>query len=275
MKYLEDSFHGFDGLKIYYQAWHPDHPPKAVVQICHGFGEHSGRYLNVVNELVSRGYAVYANDHRGHGKSEGIQMYVKKFDEFVKDQKVFFDLIKTKQPNIPHFLLGHSMGSVIATLVVITYSMEIQGLVLSGAATHNRTLTGLMKAFAKFLGVIVPKMRMSVDLANGLSHDPEVVQAYRDDPLVYKKPTMRLGAEFARGIDQVVKNIGQISIPTFIQSGADDPEMLDAEKLGDLMTISDKTVKIYQGLFHEIYNETEADRKVALKDLGDWLDNHL
>ena len=109
----------------------------------------------------------------------------------------------------------------------------------------------------------------------GLSHDSEVVKAYREDPLVYKNPTMRLGAEFARGIDQAKKILGEIKIPTLVQSGADDPEMSGADEFENLLTVDDTTVKIYDGLFHEVYNELEKDRKVVLKDLGDWLDNHL
>ncbi|MHA1264899.1 MAG: lysophospholipase [Candidatus Helarchaeota archaeon] len=275
MKHLEDTFTGVNGLKIYYQAWHPDTDPKAVVQIIHGFGEHSGRYMNVVNALIPRGYAIYANDLRGHGKSEGIQMYVKKFDNFVEDEKIFFDLIKEKEPNIPHFVLGHSMGSVIAELFAVKYPEGIQGLVLSGAATRNKTLSGIMKAFAKFLGAIAPKMRLSVALADSLSHDPEVVKAYKEDPLVYKKPTVKLGAEFARGIDKAVKLLDQIKIPTLVQSGSEDPEMLGASEFQNLLTIEDKTVIIYDGLYHEVYNELESEREKVLKDLGEWLDNHL
>ncbi|MHA1357658.1 MAG: lysophospholipase [Candidatus Helarchaeota archaeon] len=275
MKHLDGKFQSNDGLQLYFQSWRPDDAPKAVVQIIHGFGEHSGRYMNVVNALLPRGYVIYADDHRGHGLSEGIEMYVKKFDNYVEDQKIFFDLIKEKEPNLPHFILGHSMGSVIAALYVVKYPAGIQGLVLSGAATHNRTLKGIMKAFAKFLGTIAGKMRMNVDLADGLSHDPEVVQAYRDDPLVHKKTTIRLGAEFARGIDKARKFLGDITVPTLVQSGGDDPEMLGAEQFKDLLKVEDKTIKIYDGLFHEIYNETKAERKVVLKDLGDWLDDHL
>ncbi len=275
MKHQEDNFPSVDYLKLYYQSWHPDSAPKAVVQVIHGFGEHSGRYLNVVNELVPRGYAVYADDHRGHGKSEGIQMYVKKFDNFVQDEKQFFDLIRDAEPDISHFVLGHSMGSVIAELLAVKHPQGITGLILSGVATHSKTLTGIMKAFAKFLGSLTPKMRKSVDLADGLSHDPEVVKAYREDPLVYKNPTMRLGAEFARGIDQAKKVLGEINIPTLVQSGADDPEMSGAAEFENLLTVDDKTIKIYDGLFHEVYNEVEKDRKVVLKDLGDWLDTKL
>ncbi|HUX99306.1 MAG TPA: lysophospholipase [Candidatus Deferrimicrobium sp.] len=275
MKHVEDNFTGVDDIKIYYQSWSPDSAPKAVIQIIHGFGEHSGRYTNVVNELVPRGYVIYANDHRGHGKSEGVQMYVKHFNDFVEDQKIFFDIIKEKESKLPHFLLGHSMGSVIAELFVAKYPESISGLVLSGVATHNKSLSGITKALAKFFGSIAPKMRMTVDLAPGLSRDVEVQKAYREDPLVFKNPTMRLGAEFARGIANAKKILNQIKTPVLVQSGSKDPEMLGAEEFNELLSATDKSVKIYEGLYHEVYNELEEDRKIVLKDLGDWLDKHV
>jgi acylglycerol lipase len=275
MKHLDDKITSSDGLQLYYQVWRPDDAPKAVVQVIHGFGEYSGRYTNVVNELVPRGYVIYADDHRGHGLSEGIEMYVKKFGNFVEDQKLFFELIQEKEGNLPHFVLGHSMGSVIASIYTVKYPTNIKGLVLSGVATHSRSLKGITKALAKFFGTIAGKMRMSVDLADGLSHDPAVVSAYKDDPLVHKKPTMRLAAEFARGIDKARKSLGEIMVPTLVQSGGEDPEMLGAEQFNELLGAADKTVKIYEGLFHEVYNESEEERKIVLKDLGDWLDNHL
>jgi len=274
MEHLEDTFNGADGIKLYYQVWRPEETPKAVVQIMHGFGEHSGRYLNVVNELVPRGYVVCANDHRGHGKSEGIQLYVKKFQDFIEDEKIFFNLINEKEPDLPHFILGHSMGSTIAEHYAVTYPEKIQGLVLSGAAIQVGALHGILKAFVKFISLIGPKMRIKTDLAPQLSHDPEVVKAYREDPLVFKKPTVKILIEFVDAVAKGRKLLGQIKIPTLVQGGAEDKAMLGAEKFNDLLTVEDKTVKIYPGLFHEVYNELEDDRKTVLGNLGDWLDSH-
>jgi acylglycerol lipase len=274
MQHSEDSIQSADGLKLYYQTWRPDATPKAVVQVFHGFGEHSGRYLNVVNELIPRGYVIYAMDHRGHGKSEGIQLYVKKFDEYVEDQKLFFDLISQKEPNLPHFILGHSMGSTIGELYAVAYPDKIKGLVLAGTAIKLGALHGFMKAVASFIALLGPKMRLTQDLAPQLSHDPEVVKAYREDPLVFKKPTIKLGIAFANAIAKAKGLLGQIKIPTLVQSGSEDKAMLGTEEFKDLLTVSDKTVKIYDGLYHEVYNELEKDRKVVLKDLGDWLDSH-
>jgi len=274
MEHLEDTFNGADGIKLYYQVWRPEETPKAVVQIMHGFGEHSGRYLNVVNELVLRGYVVYANDHRGHGKSEGIQLYVKRFQDFIEDEKILFNLINEKEPDLPHFILGHSMGSTIAELYAVTYPEKIQGLVLSGVAIQMGAVSGVMKALLKFFGLLAPKMRITMDLAPQLSHDPEVVKAYREDPLVFKRPTLKLGIEFTNNLTKARKLLGQIKIPILVQSGSEDKAMLGAEKFNDLLTVEDKTVKIYPGLFHEVYNELEDDRKTVLGNLGDWLDSH-
>jgi alpha-beta hydrolase superfamily lysophospholipase len=274
MEHLEDTFNGADGIKLYYQVWRPEETPKAVVQIMHGFGEHSGRYLNVVNELVLRGYVVYANDHRGHGKSEGIQLYVKRFQDFIEDEKILFNLINEKEPDLPHFILGHSMGSTIAELYAVTYPDKIQGLVLSGVAIQMGAVSGVMKALLKFFGLLAPKMRITMDLAPQLSHDPEVVKAYREDPLVFKRPTLKLGIEFTNNLTKARKLLGQIKIPILVQSGSEDKAMLGAEKFNDLLTVEDKTVKIYPGLFHEVYNELEDDRKTVLGNLGDWLDSH-
>ena len=113
MKHIESEFEGVGGLKIYYQAWLPENP-KAAVQIVHGFAEHSARYKKVADFLNPLGYAVYADDHRGHGKSGGKINFANSMDEFVEDEKILFDIIKKKHSKLPVFMLGHSMGSGIA-----------------------------------------------------------------------------------------------------------------------------------------------------------------
>ncbi len=275
MKHLEDSFTGVDNVKLYYQVWRPDDAPKAVVQVIHGYAEHSGRYMNVVNELVPRGYVIYAADHRGHGKSEGLQAYVEKFDIYVEDQKTFLDLIREKEPNLPIFVLGHSMGAIIARILAATYPDGIKGLVLSGAGTKVGGTNAFLKAIAKLLVLFAPKKRIGIDLSEQISRDPEVVKAYQEDPLVFKKTTVRLGVELLNGMKKANKLTSQITIPTLVQSGSEDKGILGAKDLEKLLTMPDKTIKIYEGLYHEVYNELEEDRKKVLKDLGDWLDSHL
>ena len=120
MRKIEDKFEGVKGISIFYQAWIPE-SPKAVVQIVHGFAEHSGRYMNVVNELLPLNYAIYADDHRGHGRSEGKINYVDSFDDYVEDERILHEYIRDNHPNLPIFMIGHSMGSLIAVCFTKKY----------------------------------------------------------------------------------------------------------------------------------------------------------
>jgi len=219
MKHIESNFVGTDDVRLYYQVWRPEKNSKAVVQIIHGLAEHSNRYMNVVNALVPRGYAIYASDNRGHGKSEGIRAYVKKFEKYVEDQKTFFELIKENEPNRPIFLLGHSMGAIIAQLYAVMYPEDLKGLVLSGAGTRlggtgNSTF---LRGVTKFLSKIIPKHKIDPKLSKEISRDPTVIEAYEKDPLVFSKITFKLGAELMAGSMQAKKLIKQIRIPTLVQ----------------------------------------------------------
>jgi len=277
MKHIEDSFIGINGVRLYYQVWRPEKNLKAVVQVIHGLAEHSGRYLNIVNALIPRGYAIYAADHRGHGKSEGLRAYVKKFEYYVKDQKTFFDLIKENKPNLPIFLLGHSMGAIIAQMYAVTYPEDLKGLVLSGAGTQlgGTGSSTFLRGVTKLLSKIIPKRKIDPKLSKEISRDPNVVTAYEDDPLVFSKITFKLATELMAASMQAKKLISQIRIPTLVQSGSSDKLVLGANELDELMSMPDKTIKIYEGLYHEVYNELIEDRRRVLKDLGDWLDDHI
>src|SRR5690606_5365987 len=110
MEHTEGTFRAFDGETIFHQAWLPDGTPRAVVLLVHGLGEHSGRYAHVASALVTAGCAVYALDHRGHGRSTGRRAFVRSYDEFLRDLHQFRGLIGREHPGAPLVLLGHSMG---------------------------------------------------------------------------------------------------------------------------------------------------------------------
>lgn len=279
MNHEKGRFNGVGGLELFYQAWIPDNP-KAIVQIVHGFGEHSGRYLYVVTKLIPLGYAIYANDLRGHGKSGGIRTHVDKFDQYVDDAKIFHDLIRAQHPNLPIFLLGHSMGSFIAPHFVKKFEHLLKGLILSGTGSFPsgiitndilKRVRGLMRFISKFL----PPLRISLPLANRLSNDPEVGKAYAKDPLIIKTITLQLAMEMIYPIFAIKNFIGKFKLPLLIQGGSKDFIVFGVKLLESRLTMEDRTVRIYQGLRHEIYNELEKDREVVLNDLANWLDQHL
>ena len=277
MNYLEGEFEGVDGTKLYYQVWLPENP-KAVVQVVHGFAEHSGRYMNVVNQLEPLDFAIYAHDLRGHGKSEGVQNYVDSMDQFVEDEKKFHDLIKEKHSNLKIFVLGHSMGSGIAMYFTKKYESLMTGLILTGTGKYFGGEAGRVKrTFAKKMSKSFPKLRASSGInPQFLSHDPEVVNAYKTDPLVnYKKITARLGWEMIRSFEESPDIVGDFKLPILIQRGSEDNQVTGTEELKNAFKTSDLTYNLYEGFYHEIFNELEKDRKKALKDLSDWLEKHV
>jgi len=277
LKHIEGNFTGVKGLKIYYQAWVPD-TPKAVIQLVHGGFEHSGRYQNVVNKLLPEGYAIYADDHRGHGKSEGLRNHVDSFDEFIEDEKIFYETIKEQYPNLPIFMLGHSLGSFIALFFTEKYENLLNGLILSGTGTNpGKETSGFLKVIAKIFSKIAPKMKFNPRIdAKYLSHDPEVIINYKTDPLVYAdKITARLGYEMVKNFKNLKKVIENLKINLLVQCGSEDKLIKGSEELDEYFKMDDKTIKIYEGLYHEVYNEIEKDRRIVLKDLRDWLNSHI
>lgn len=278
MNHIESEFEGQKEFKIYYQAWLPEEKPKAIIQLVHGFGEHSGRYKNVIDKLVPRGYAIYADDHRGHGKSEGVRNYADSFELFVEDEKTFFDIIKEKYSDIPYFMLGHSMGSGIAQYFAWKHESLLDGLIISGAGNSvGEDVSGLVKILSKVFSKLAPKMTFDSNLdPEFLSHDPEVVQAYINDPLVnYEEITARLAKEMMEYFSNLSKIVEELSLPLLVQCGAEDKAVFGINSLKEHYQMDDKTVKIYDGLYHEVYNESAENREPVLNDLTEWLEAHV
>ncbi len=153
MKTMNGTITARDGTSLYWKAWLPDNAPKAVIHLIHGYAEHVERYGNVVNELVPAGYAVFGNDHRGHGRSQGRRGHVRSFQEFIDDEKQFADeVIRARLPGIPYFVLGHSMGSLIALNYVEQTGNGLTGLVLSG--TGSQPGTDIPKILVTLTGIL-------------------------------------------------------------------------------------------------------------------------
>ena len=276
MKHSEESFEADDGLKIYYQVWKPDTPIKAVVQIVHGLAEHSSRYMNVVNALIPAGYAIYATDHRGHGKSEGLRGYVNSANDYIDDERKLTEIIKKQEGSHPCFLLGHSMGSFISILYASASPEAFRGLILSGTGIRaGDSISTFLILAVRLFSRIWPKGKINTGLSESISRDPEVVKAYMNDPMVFPYITYRLGAELLNVTKQLPTKVSTIEIPILFQVGSDDQLVFGATDLFKFVNATDKTCKIYPSLFHEVYNEPEADRTIVLNDLKEWLENHL
>ena len=277
MKHQEGNFKGTRDTNIYYQYWLPEEEPKAILLVVHGLAEHSGRYMNLVNHLVPSGYAVYGMDHMGHGKSDGKRVFVERFQDYTKTLKTYFDMIRAWHPKRPIFLIGHSMGGLISAAYLLKYQDELAGAVLS--APSIKVPDNISKAtifIAKMLSIILPRAGLVQLDSEGVSQDPAVVEAYVNDPLVYTgKTTARLGAEIIKTMQDVTKQAAKITLPILIAQGSAD-KLVDpggARVLYDLVSSTDKTIKMYSGLYHEIFNEPEHEQ--VLNDVKTWIDAQL
>ncbi len=235
--------------------------------IAHGASEHSGRYSHVAARLVDAGYAVYAIEHRGHGRSEGPRALIDRMSNAVADLDA---LITTAGP--PVFLLGHSMGGTVALAYALRHQDRLRGLILSGPLAALEAAPPHMRIAARILSALAPRLPL-VDIDSTLvSRDPAVVQAYQSDPFVHHgKLPVRTVSELAATIDSLPAAVPAITVPTLIMYGTADrlcpPEgsLMLSERIG----ATDKTLLAYEGLYHEIFNEPEQER--VLDDLCAWL----
>lgn len=278
MLHQEGVFTGVRGAALYHQCWLPEGEVRAVLLIVHGLAEHSGRYMNLVNRFVPLGYAVYGLDHVGHGRSEGRRLYVEHFVDYTEPLKTYFDTVRCRQPDKPVFLVGHSMGGLIGALHLIAHPEGLAGAVLSAPAIKAPgNISAAIIFVGRALSLLVPRVGLVPPVeAEGVCSDPAVVAAYLADPLVYRgKLTARLGAELLGAMERARAEANRITLPVLIlQGGADrlvDPS--GAQMLYDKVTASDKKLIVYEGFFHEVFNEPQHDK--VLSDVEQWLEGHL
>lgn len=277
MKHQDGYFKNQENLSIYIQNWLPENPAKAVLLIVHGLNEHSGRYDYFSNFFVNEGFAVYSMDLIGHGKSDGTRAYVKDFVNYIDDINLYLDKIKQLQPGSPIFLIGHSMGGLIGALLLIDYPDQFAGAVLSGSVVQvPDDVSPLFISLGKFISLVLPKLRLlKIDLS-GLSRNPDVVQAYKDDPLVNSgKFTARISAEMNKSFDRVAVEGSRIKSPVLILHGGSDRIVNPAcsHFLYALVSSDIKKLIIYDSFYHEIYNDPGHEQ--VFEDVSSWINNQL
>jgi alpha-beta hydrolase superfamily lysophospholipase len=277
MQHTDGKFTGRNNFNLYWQAWLPDGVPVAVLVVVHGIAEHSGRYSNLVNYFVPKGYAVYSFDLRGHGKSEGIRSYVERFSYYLDDLKIFYNIVREENQNAKIFLVGHSMGSTIAIAYAIEHQRELNGLIVSGTTLKaGASINQVTILMAKILSILAPKMGVSALDANLISRDKAVVDAYVHDPLNYTgKLRARWGTELLKTMIRLQSKISELSLPILIMQGSADriSDPSSSTMLFDGVKSKDKTLKLYEGFYHEIFNDPE--RRQVFLDMEAWLKLHV
>ncbi|MFT6551208.1 MAG: alpha-beta hydrolase superfamily lysophospholipase [Zhongshania marina] len=261
MTHQQSTLSSNSGCRIYTQNWQPSDEPKAVLILVHGLAEHSNRYVGIANYFTEQGYAVYALDHEGHGHSQGLRGYINSFDDFLTTLDQYLDSIAKQHPGKKLFLVGHSMGGVISSAYLLEHQQKLAGCILSGAAlATGDVISSVQKLVLNTLSKILPKLPVLQLEANDVCHDPAVVEAYKNDPHVFTgKIRVRLITEILRTADRVLNNAADITLPMLILHGGDDKmaSPSGSEKLYAGISSSDKTLKIYPGLYHEIFLEPE------------------
>ena len=262
---------------VRYRHWRPDGSPRAVVLLLHGLGEHSGRYQRVASLMCSRGFAVLAPDHLGHGESPGVRVMVSDFDDYLPAVDALRSIITEVYPQLPCFLLGHSMGGLLAGRILLDRQQQYQGALLSAPAlAAAEPPPAIVQWIAKLPAKVAPSFGVMALDANGVSRDPKVVEDYKDDPLVnHAKVTAGLAVGIFAAMDRVMSGASTITLPTLVcHGGADtmaDPK--GSEAFVAAITASDKTLTIFPELYHEIFNEPEGDDIVAV--YCDWIEARL
>ena len=276
MKQDEGTFSGWEGLELYYQCWRPDGEPKATLAIVHGFGEHSGRYGNVVDWFTPKGYAAYGLDLRGHGRSPGPRGYINAWAEFREDVRKFLELVREREPGRPLFLLGHSMGGLIVLEYALHHPEGLAAVIASGPVLAQAGVSPLLIALSKVLSGILPRLTLNTGLdATSISRDPAVVEAYVNDPLVHSMGTPRLSTALTQAVEWTQAHAADMDTPCLIVHGSADrlapPE--GSRIFYENLTLDDKERQVYEGYYHEVFNDVGKERALAAVEA--WVERHL
>jgi alpha-beta hydrolase superfamily lysophospholipase len=269
------QFDGAGGVRIFWQAWLPDGSPRGVVAMAHGVSEHSGRYAWTGEQLAARGYALYALDHRGHGQSAGPRAVIDRVDNAVADIGQLVAVAQGSAAGEKPLLFGHSMGGFLALAFATRRQDELRGLMLSAPVAVLEAASPVQRIAGHVLSAVAPKLGVFAIDSSTVSRDPEMVRDYDADPLNFHgKLPARTVHEMAQEVGRFPDTVPRIAVPLLVQVGTGDllvpPE--SSELVYEWASSEDKTLKRYDGLYHEILNEPE--RQTVVADMLDWLDAH-
>jgi alpha-beta hydrolase superfamily lysophospholipase len=273
------NFTADNGTPVFYRH-RPAETERARLVLAHGLGEHSGRYAHVIDRLAAQGISVWAMDHQGHGQSGGNRGHIDRFDQYLKDLKQMIDMAKNSAPEgMKCFLLGHSMGGLMVLRFSEVFPDAVDGVIASSPGLAPAMKIPVIKGgAAKLISNLWPTLTFDNELDTSyLSHDPAIVQAYINDPLVNRRISARWFTEFLSAMDAANSDAAAINIPTLMQvAGSDrlvDPQR--SKNFFESLTTKDKSLFFYDDLYHEIYNELGQNREKVLNDLIKWLENHI
>jgi acylglycerol lipase len=256
---------------LFVRAWRPATRPRAILAICHGFNSHSGYYRWVGEQCAANGIAAYAVDLRGRGRSSGIRFYVEDFADYVSDFAALMDYVRSKEDQLPIFVLGHSAGGIVACLYALDHGSAISGLICEDFA-FEVPAPDFALAVLKGVSHIVPHAR-SLMLKNAdFSRDPHVVEAMNEDPLISgeAQPFATMAA-IVRADERLRLALPNIQLPLLIIHGTADKaaRMSGSEHFYTAAGSADKTLKLYEARYHDPLND--LGKQDVIEDIQQWI----
>ena len=262
--------------KLFYQAWQPEQENGRIFVVVHGKGEHSGRYDNLVDIMLPRGYVIYAEDHRGYGRSQGVRGHCEKFQDYIDDLHNFVDWVQQQHPGQEIIMIGHSLGGLITLDFALKYPEKLAAVVVSSPVLAQKTpVAGLELWLVRKLSRILPTFPIrNKTSGDSLSHEIGVDSGFDADPLCTHRVTPRFFTELTAAMVRTLNAAPNFTLPLLMLLAGDD-KLVDPEvsrQFYDKVTFPHKKLIRYEGFYHELFNE--IDRLRVFDDLNNWLEQH-
>ena len=272
----EGFFSGEGGAELYFHSYMPK-KPKGILAVTHGLGEHSGRYQFLIDYFLPLNWGIHLFDHRGHGKSPGVRTHTPSFSSLTEDLGLFLKKVRGQSEGLPLFLIAHSFGGQVAVNYLANRPIPMNGAVISSPNLKLVLAVPWIKKFvARRLSFVLPTLSLGSDIdASFVSRDVKVVEKYRDDPLLSRRMTLRMGAEILGNLERIMALAPKIKVPSLFLHGSAD-KITSCEGTQEFfmaMKAPHRELKVYPGYYHELFNETGKERVFA--DMEKWMEARI
>ena len=271
----ELSLQSSSGEKLWGLVGEPEKEPRAGIVLVHGLGEHIQRYEYVAEKVSAKDIAILGFDQQGHGKSGGKRGVINSAEGLMEDITRAVMLTREMYPGLPVFLYGHSMGAVEVLYYGLNGPERPTGIIATSPALDIASMSAAQRALVRLLKNVLPNLAVNNGLPiDGLSRDAASNQAYRVDPLVHPKASVRLAAFMMEAAEDVMSKANEWDVPLYLAHGSKDPicPVAGSDELARRLG-SKVTYKRWDGFYHETHNEPEKD--VVIAAMLDWIEGQL
>lgn len=276
-RHQDGTFAGTDGLALYYQTWLPLVPRRRAILVnLHGLGDHSGLYPTIASHFPPHGIPVYAYDMRGNGRSLGQRAYLNSWDEYRGDLQAFLSRVREWEPDLPVFVLGHSLGGLVVLEYALHHAAELSGAIAAAPPLGEVGVPPILMALGRIMSRVWPRFSLEVGMdLSGLARDPAVVNTVLADPLFHRRGTARLSTEVTAAIERVQSQAASLSVPLLILHGSADRMVPPdgSRRFFRKVRYPDREFREYPGAYHGLF--ADVGYQEVLTDLERWIEGRL